>query len=178
MCLWLNYVLSLEVHRVRNKIKLITKLITTTTQSCSMYVLSSCMYHNNIIHSKVNVYYLVPTCALHIKILRIKFINLKTSSMPHIELLACVEQNLRHNAVVMLVAYWVSNHATKVVSSWKLYLHNIIIIGDSISTLIGVSSSDKNLGWKRDKWVGVFSMPSSLGCIFRRISLIPPECFG
>ena len=38
--------------------------------------------------------------------------------------------------------------------------------------------SDKNLGWKRDKWVGILSMPSSLGCIFRRISLIPPDCFG
>ena len=27
--------------------------------------------------------------------------------------------NLRHNAVVMLVAYWVSNYATKVVANLK-----------------------------------------------------------
>ena len=41
------------------------------------------------------------------------------------------------------------------------------------------SSSDKNLGWKRDKWVGLFSMPSFLERImFRRISLIPPDIFG
>ena len=43
--------------------------------------------------------------------------------------------------------------------------------------IVRVSSSDKNLGWKHIKRVGVFSTPSSLGRIFRRISLIPPDCF-
>ena len=67
-----------------------------------------------IIHSKVNVNYLLPTYALLSRYCvfyqtLINFINLKTSSMPHIELLACIEQNLRQNAVVMLVAYRVSN---------------------------------------------------------------------
>ena len=78
VCLQLRTIMSLVGEN--SKIKMIIKLITTTTQSCSMYV---CMCHHHAyiyysIHSKVKLkmwiicyQHLLPTCAPHIKIMHI-----------------------------------------------------------------------------------------------------------
>ena len=59
-----------------------------------------------IIHSKANMNYLLPTCA-HTAYQDIVDLSKLISiyKFKYIELLACIEQNLRHKDVIMLVAY-------------------------------------------------------------------------
>ena len=127
--LWLNHVyiiiVCVQLFTImslvgeNSKIKMIIKLITTTTQSCRMYVCMchhhACIYHS--IHSKININYLLPTCALHIKILYILIHHLENKFHATHKVTSLYIWN-KFWAVVMLVPYWVSNQV-QLVASWN-----------------------------------------------------------